>query len=249
MIANAMEDNTARQLTEWAETYDDPIYFQEDPIAFPTAFFNEFKAGRCCLQDVEVAAIFAAHFAWGRRAMIVRDCGRLFEEMSHKPYDYVMKGNWRRDNASIHRTVKWSEVAEICSRLKDAYLETSSLETLSVEDIRLRIFGQKKDPKAPNKKINMMRRWMVRNDGKVDLGIWKGSDPADLLIPLDVHVYQVAADLGMTTRKQKDIETVHEITDAFDTIFPGDPCKGDFSLFGYGVTHPKPMQASKKSKK
>jgi hypothetical protein len=139
--------------------------------------------------------------------MIVRDCGRLFDEMSNKPYDYVMKGNWRNDNASIHRTVKWPEVAAICARLKAVYEETSSLENLSIEDIRIRIFGQKEEPKAPNKKINMMHRWMVRNDGKVDLGIWKNSDPAALLIPLDVHVYQVAVDLGLTARKQKDIVT------------------------------------------
>ena len=37
----------------------------------------------------------------------------------------------------------------------------------------------------------MMRRWFVRNDGKVDLGIWKDSDPDCLLIPLDVHVHDV----------------------------------------------------------
>jgi hypothetical protein len=28
-----------------------------------------------------------------------------------------------------------------------------------------------------------------------------------------------------------------EITDAFKEIWPEDPCKGDFALFGYGVTH------------
>ncbi len=186
-----------------------------------------------------MAAIFAAHFAWGRRAMIVRDCGRLFDEMGWKPYDYVMRSGWRNDDSSIHRTVKWSEIAAICSRLREAYLRSESLEPMNQAQMRTLIFGQKDDPKAPNKKINMMRRWMVRNDGKVDLGIWKSTDPASLLIPLDVHVYEVAVALGLTSRKQKDIVTVKEITDAFADIFPGDPCKGDFSLFGYGVTHPK----------
>lgn len=105
--------------------------------------------------------------------------------------------------------------------------------------MRVKVFGQKPDPKAPDKKINMMRRWMVRDDGRVDLGIWRDTDPADLLIPLDVHVHDVATSLGLTSRKQKDIRTVVEITSCFSDIFPGDPCKGDFSLFGYGVTHPK----------
>lgn len=234
-----MTDETRQQLLEWAETYNDPRYFQEDPIAFPTRFASAMKVGNACLQDVEVAAIFAAHFAWGRRAMIVRDCGRLFDEMGWKPYDYVMRGGWRNDDSSIHRTVKWSEIAAICSRLREAYLRSESLEPMNQAQMRTLIFGQKDDPKAPNKKINMMRRWMVRNDGKVDLGIWKSTDPASLLIPLDVHVYEVAVALGLTSRKQKDIATVKEITDAFADIFPGDPCKGDFSLFGYGVTHPK----------
>ena len=52
-----------------------------------------------------------------------------------------------------------------------------------------------------------------------------------------MHVYGQATALGLTSRKPKDITTVKEITDAFKEIFPDDPCKGDFSLFGYGVTH------------
>ncbi len=68
-----------------------------------------------------------------------------------------------------------------------------------------------------------MRRWMVRNDGRVDLGVWKDIDPQRLLIPLDVHVYQQASELGLTARKQKDITTVEEITDAFRDIFPRRP--------------------------
>ncbi len=230
-----MDEKTRSLLIRWADTYNDPQYFQEDPIAFPTRFAEMMREGVRSLKDVEISALFAAHFAWGRRAMIVRDCTRLFDEMDWRPYDYVMKGNWRNDNTSIHRTVKWSEVAGICARLKSIYESRSSIESLTIEEIRTKIFGQKEDSSAPNKKINMMRRWMVRNDGKVDLGLWKDTGPESLLIPLDVHVYQEAAALGLTSRKQKDLKTVIEITDNFKEIFPRDPCKGDFALFGYGV--------------
>ena len=234
-----MDKTTVELLRDWAETYNDPAYFREDPIAFPARFAEMEKRQTRCLKDIETAAVFASHFAWGRRAMIVRDCTRLFDHMDWKPYDYVMKGEWRSDDTSIHRTVKWSEVAAICSRLKDIYERVDSLEGFSQGDFRTGVFGQKPDPKAPGKKINMMRRWMVRDDGKVDLGVWKNTSPAELLIPLDVHVYDTAAAIGLTSRKQKDIVTVREITDAFSEIFPGDPCKGDFALFGYGVTHQK----------
>lgn len=234
-----MDKTTVELLRDWAETYNDPAYFREDPIAFPARFAEMEKRQTRCLKDIETAAVFASHFAWGRRAMIVRDCTRLFDHMDWKPYDYVMRGEWRNDGTSIHRTVKWSEVAAICSRLKDIYERVDSLEGFTLEMFRTGVFGQKPDPKAPGKKINMMRRWMVRDDGKVDLGVWKNTSPAELLIPLDVHVYDTAAAIGLTSRKQKDIVTVREITDAFSEIFPEDPCKGDFALFGYGVTHQK----------
>ena len=228
-----MKQKTIDLLREWAEEYNDPKYFEEDPIAFP----REFVRRGASLQDVEVAAIFAAHLAWGRRPMIIRDCQRLFDEMGWQPYDYVMSGSYRDDETSLHRTVKWSETAAICGRLREWYSWHETLETLSAKEIRSIIFRRKDDPKAPDKKINLMRRWMVRNDGKVDLGLWKKTSPKDLVVPLDVHVYGQATALGLTKRRQKDLRTAMEITDRFREIWPDDPVLGDFALFGYGVTH------------
>ena len=225
------------RLIEWAEEYNNPEYFQEDPIIFPTHFARKVSDGEATVADVEVAALLSAHLAWGRRSMIVRDCTRMFDEMCWKPYEYVMNGEYRDDEASMHRTVRWREFAAICGRLREIYGTTDSIEGMSDMEIRCRIFGQKEDRKAPNKKISMMRRWMVRDDGKVDLGLWRKSDKTSLILPLDVHVYGQASALGLTSRRQKDIVTAREITDAFREIWPEDPCKGDFALFGYGVTH------------
>lgn len=230
-----MDDKTKDLLIGWAEKYNDPRYFTEDPIIFPKKMAEKYACGECRIADVEIAAIIAAHLAWGRRSMIVRDCGRAMDEMQWKPYEYVMSGDYRDEDTSLHRTVKWSEFAMICRNLRDIYSHTDSLENLDCQQIRTQVFGQKEDLRAPNKKINMMRRWMVRDDGKVDLGVWKHTGKSSLLIPLDVHVYEMAASLGLTSRKQKDIRTVQEITDAFREIFPDDPCKGDFALFGYGL--------------
>ena len=232
-----MEQSVIDTLIGWAEEYNDPKYFQEDPIIFPTKFARKYEAGEATLADVEIAGLLSSHLAWGRRPMIVRDCDRMFEEMCWRPYDYVMNGDYRDENASLHRTIKWSQFSEICNRLRGIYTEQSSLEGLTDTEIRCRVFGQKEDKKAPNKKISMMRRWLVRDDGKVDLGVWKNSDKTRLILPLDVHVYTQATALGLTSRKQKDIVTAQEITDAFKEIWPDDPCKGDFALFGYGVNH------------
>ena len=232
-----MDQKTKSTLIEWAEKYNDPIYFQEDPIAFPRIFAQKFAAGDASLADVEIAALLSAHLAWGRRAMIVRDCTRMFDQMEWKPYDYVMCGDYRDEDVSLHRTIKWSEFAAICGRLRELYQIHDSLEGLTDADLRVKVFGQKEDKKAPNKKICMMRRWMVRDDGKVDLGLWKNTDKKQLIMPLDVHVYSQAVELGLTSRKQKDIVTAREITDVFKDIFPDDPCLGDFALFGYGVNN------------
>ena len=232
-----MEQSVKETLIGWAQEYNDPKYFTEDPIIFPKHFAGKYDAGEASLQDIEIAALLASHLAWGRRAMIVRDCGRMLDEMCWRPYDYVMNGEYRNENVSLHRTIKWSEFAVICERLKGIYGMRDSLEGMTDLEIRCQIFSQKEDKKAPNKKINMMRRWMVRDDGKVDLGVWRNSDKKELILPLDVHVYTQASSLGLTSRKQKDIVTAREITDAFKEIWPDDPCLGDYALFGYGVSH------------
>jgi len=228
-----MTEEVKEQLREWAEEYNSPKYFETDPIAFPRKFALEGAS----LQDIEIAAVFSALFAWGRRAMIVRDCERLFDFMEWKPYDYVMSGCWRSDAASIHRTVKWADTALICRNLRDFYKTSYSLEGLGTEGLREKIYGQKRDPSAPNKKISMLRRWLVRDDGRVDLGLWKNTSKRELLIPLDVHVYSQATALGLTTRKSHNLLTAKEITDSFKELFPDDPVKGDFALFGYGVNN------------
>ena len=227
-----MQEGLKVQLIEWAGKYNDPAYFSEDPISFPREFLSR-GAGR---QDVEIAAVLAAHLAWGRRSMIVRDCTRLFDEMNWSPLAYVLAGDYRNDSTSLHRTIKWNEMAQIFTRLRSLYAERNSLEGLSVEQIRTLVYGQKEDKKAANKKINMLRRWLVRRDGIVDLGIWTATSPADLIIPLDVHVYAQAFSLGLTRRKSKDIITAKEITDQFRQIWPDDPVLGDFALFGAGVS-------------
>lgn len=228
-----MEAALKKQLMDWAAEYNDPVHFAEDPIAFPTEFVHRGAS----LQDIETAAVFAAHFAWGRRAMIVRDLERFFDFLEWRPADYVMSGSYRCDETSCHRTIKWSETALICQNLREFYSREKSLESLSNGQIRTQIYGRKEDPGAADKKINLMRRWMVRRDGKVDLGLWKNSSPASLIIPLDTHVHAQALALGLTARSSKNLATALEITESFREIFPNDPCLGDFALFGYGVTN------------
>ena len=224
------ETEVMQLLREYAAQYNDWKYFTGDPIIFPKHF-----AGLMA-DDVEVAAAVAAHLAWGRREMIVRDCRRAMDEMGWQPYGYVMTGEYRNDSTSLHRTVRWSEFAGICARLKEFYQHNDSLETLTPGQMRVRVYGQKDDPSAANKKIHMLRRWMVRDDGKVDLGLWKQIDKRELIIPLDVHVHRTAMNLGITSRRSADIRTAGEITRFLLKVFPDDPVLGDFALFAVAAS-------------
>jgi uncharacterized protein (TIGR02757 family) len=86
------------------------------------------------------------------------------------------------------------------------------------------------------KRLNMFLRWMVRQDDKgVDFGLWKQISPADLLMPLDVHVERHARRFGLLERKQTDWLAVLELTNNLKAFDPLDPVKYDFALFGLGV--------------
>ena len=87
----------------------------------------------------------------------------------------------------------------------------------------------------------MFLRWMVRDNSPVDLGIWKGIiDKRTLIIPLDTHVVQEAIKMGLLNTKSTSMSTAVRLTEKMKEIFPDDPLKGDFALFGLGVdTIPK----------
>ncbi|MCC8186982.1 MAG: DUF2400 domain-containing protein, partial [Bacteroides sp.] len=85
---------------------------------------------------------------------------------------------------------------------------------------------------------NMFLRWVCRRGSCVDLGIWESFSPDHVLVPLDTHVHKMSLKLGITQRKSADLTTALEINEYFRNIFPNDPGRGDFALFGYAITHP-----------
>ncbi len=92
------------------------------------------------------------------------------------------------------------------------------------------------NPKGACKKLHMFLRWMVRRGSPVDLGLWEWADPADLLIPLDTHVLQESARLGLIApNAAASAKTAIDLTQKMAAAFPGDPARADYALFGLGV--------------
>ena len=55
-------------------------------------------------------------------------------------------------------------------------------------------------------------------------------------MPLDTHVVSVAKAFGLVEQNATpNLKLAIRLTDIMSGIFPGDPLKGDFALFGYGA--------------
>ncbi len=81
----------------------------------------------------------------------------------------------------------------------------------------------------------MFLRWMVRKD-EIDLGCWHFLGKHKLLIPVDTHVHRLSLSLGLTQRKNADLQCAKEITLNLAKIAPHDPVKYDFALAHLGIS-------------
>jgi uncharacterized protein (TIGR02757 family) len=244
-----MEIETVKAiLDEYSEKINVPEFIDSDPVQF----VHRYKL----LQDIEVAGILSAINAWGRRDMILRDIKRILNFMGKSPYDFVMTFDLDvlSGDKSLHRTFNISDFGYICKGLKKVYSAHSSMEEYfagknmfeGIKSFRTEIISANEtggrsskhlsnpDANSACKRLHLFLRWMVRNDGIVDLGVWKNIAPAELFIPLDVHVGRVSRSLGLVSRKQNDRKTVEELTAVLKKLNPQDPIIYDFGLFGIG---------------
>lgn len=238
-------------LDELAERYNTASFIDDDPVQFPRRYSR--------LQDIEIVSFLTATIAWGRRAMILNSAEKMLNIMGSSPYDYVMSEGWatlglRR---SLHRTFFTDDLEYFCRGLKSIYSQHHSIEKLftdndsnwqgiatfreamasanaSTYSKHISNPGTERNG-AACKRLHLALRWLVRDDGIVDLGVWKHIPCSQLIIPLDVHVGRIARLLGMTQRKSNDRVAAEQITATLRQLDPHDPVRYDFALFGYGI--------------
>ena len=93
------------------------------------------------------------------------------------------------------------------------------------------------DHRSACKRVCMFLRWMVRSGSPVDLGLWSDFiDRKTLVVPLDTHVLQEAKKLGLLKSTSATMSAARRLTASLAEAFPEDPSRGDFALFGYGVS-------------
>ena len=245
-------------MTNWEKLiaeYNDMRYFATDPVAV---------VKRCKEQkDIEVMGIVCSWLAYGNRNQIYKKCCMAYDLMSAKPYDYVMSGQWREykdSDKNFYRLFFYRDFHDLMQSLYNVYQQHATLEeavlatlvgtrravSYDPQGAKTRILeslisffnanGIPQNTKSACKRLCLFLRWMVRRDGIVDLGVWTKFSPADLLIPLDVHVNRVARQHGLLTRTSADMRAVLELTQKCKELFPHDPTIMDFALFGAGYT-------------
>ena len=93
-----------------------------------------------------------------------------------------------------------------------------------------------KNAQSACKRVCMFLRWMVRAGSPVDLGLWADFiDRRTLVMPLDTHVVQQSVRIGLAESASASMSAARRLTQTLLEVFPDDPLKGDFALFGYGV--------------
>ena len=94
-----------------------------------------------------------------------------------------------------------------------------------------------KNAQSACKRVCMFLRWMVRDNSPVDIGLWSDFiDKRTLVMPLDTHVIQQSMRLGLLESAAASMSAARRLTATLTEVFPEDPLKGDFALFGYGST-------------
>lgn len=250
LVWNVLEEQAAR--------INSPAFIADDPVQFPRRFER--------LQDIEIASLLAATIAWGNRKMICRNCDRMLALMGHDPYNYVMDGAYEElPDGNIHRTFFARNLRHFLRGLHRIYERHSSLNDFAAAEgvaaaelpawqlaaaINRQLAAANEGTADSRclplnlqttalKRLNMALRWLVRNDGIVDMGVWNALTPAQLYIPLDVHVGNTACELGLIDRRANDRRTAVELTEILRSRRPDDPVWFDYALFGLGIESKK----------
>ena len=238
-------------LRELAAKYECPSFADDDPVRFLRAAAGD-DANR------ETTAFVAACLSYGSRKQFLPKIAGIVEQAGGDVHSWVLSGKYadvlRHDDGScFYRLFSCSKMNALLSALHDllaahgsigAYLRDSGATTgIAAVQALCAAFGNgavapivPKDASSACKRLCLFLRWMVRDASPVDAGLWSGwFDKRTLIIPLDVHVLRQASRLGLIHSQTASMHTALNLTACLAEVFPDDPLKGDFALYGLGI--------------
>ena len=231
-------------LRELAAKYETPSFIEGDP-----SWWMHQVSGAA---NQEAAAFVAQALSYGSRAQFMPKIGWMLERAGGDMDRWIRSGAFKNDLSEGSRACYYRlyTVADIHTFLETYRQLLNGYGTLgayvgntdgfgAVEAVT-KWFGDTapvpKDAASACKRVCMFLRWMVRDGSPVDLGLWAGQiDKRTLIMPMDTHVLQQSVRLGLLSSKTTSMSAARRLTARLARVFPDDPLKGDFALFGEGV--------------
>lgn len=248
-------DNLRRYLEELLEAHDPEQHLAEDPVAVVHRY-----EGRA---DREVAGLVAASLAYGRVDKVIDAADRALAPLGPSPAETLRRRrDWRDGLENFkYRMTDHGALADLYAAISTTLSTEGSLENLyqtastgdhrttASEFVRRLRNRRLRDDLARGfryllpdpadgsacKRLHLYFRWMGRDPGPIDPGIWTAISPQQLRMPLDTHTSRLCRYIGLTDRKSVDGKAVEDVTDSLRQLDPDDPIRYDFALAHLGI--------------
>ena len=253
-----MTSVTRERLIELAERYETKDFLKKDPSQFMHRY--EKKEDQEIIAFIAANLAFGKREQILSHVETV--CKSIKEYGNDSPAEWISSASYtklfRKSDESFYRMMSHNTMRLFCRTLESLLEKYGSLEKgvkLSYEkngDLYLHHTIASLFPKecaivchgktSSAKRLQMFLRWMVRNNSPVDLGLWSiWYSKEKLLMPLDTHVMQEAVKLNLIALTpggkipSPTLKLAVSLTKEMEKVFPGDPVRADYALFGLGV--------------
>lgn len=245
-------DNATQEiLRRYAAQYETAAFLEGDP-----SFWMHQVSGD---KNQETTAFLASCLSYGSRKQFMPKIGQLLECAAGDVYDWVYKGGFNKqfrpgDTSCFYRLYNndcmYNFIYATQQLLSEygsigGYVRNCTSDGFGAIQAISSYYSSKgvsvvvpKDTQSACKRVCMFLRWMVRSGSPVDLGLWADFiDRRTLIMPLDTHVVSQSVRLGLLPTSSASMSAARRLTATLAVVFPDDPLRGDFALFGYGVNN------------
>ncbi len=249
-----MSGLTRELLEELYFRFNRPEFISPDPLEVVIQYED--------IRDREIVGLIAAALAYGRVAQIIKSVKKALEPLGASPRDFLDRTEepelLRLLPGFKHRFTAGADLGAMLVGVKRATAEFGSLNQCFLDGHSqaaknvlpaLSAFTRRiacgfpggctsllSSPERSSacKRMNLYLKWMVRRDA-VDPGGWLGVSPAQLIVPLDSHMFRICGAIGLSSRKSPNIKTALDVTEGFARLCPEDPTKYDFAITRLGI--------------
>ena len=248
-----MDDIVQRDLERYAAMYETEAFLQGDP-----SWFMHQVVGAA---NQEAMAFVASCLSYGSRKQFMPKIQWLLDCAGGEMDAWVREGGFEEVLPAggcgcfyrLNTVGHMNDFLRAYRRLLlkhgtlGAYVKGNASDGLSAVEAICGYFGGEgvnglvpQDARSACKRVCMFLRWMVRSGSPVDLGLWADFiDCRTLIMPLDTHVVAESQRLGLLKCGSATMSAARRLTQRMLEVFPDDPLRGDFALFGYGMSHAK----------